>query len=99
MLVGHTDNIRAIVLSEVYVLFSSSDSHPHFLRKQLLAASADGVSASHVKVKISLMTGQPQVLVSHLAALLAYVYTPYRLCLGALLIASVARDLLLGRQV
>jgi hypothetical protein len=42
------------------VLFSSPGLHPHFLRKQLLTASADGMSASHIKAKISLMTGQPQ---------------------------------------
>ena len=48
-------------IRDVYVvLFSPSDLHPHFLRKQLLVASADGISASHVKAKISLMTGQPR---------------------------------------
>jgi WD40 repeat protein len=63
-LVGHTDNIRAILLSEdsrcVRCSISPPDLHPHFLNKQLLTASADGMSASHVKAKISLMTGQPR---------------------------------------
>ena len=49
-------------IRDVYVvLFSPSDLHPHFLRKKLLVASADGISASHVKVKISLMTGPASI--------------------------------------
>jgi WD40 repeat protein len=63
-LVGHTDNIRAVILSEDArcVRWSISPPHlrPHLLPKQLLTASADGMSASHVKAKISLMTGQPR---------------------------------------
>ena len=42
------------------ILFFPPDLLPHFLRKQLLTASADGISASHVKAKIPLMTGQPR---------------------------------------
>jgi WD40 repeat protein len=63
-LVGHTDNIRAVLLSEdsrcVRCSISPPDLRPHFLHKQLLTASADGMSASHVTAKISLMTGQPR---------------------------------------
>ena len=63
-LVGHTDNIRAAILSEdsrcVRCSISSPHSISHLLHKQLLTASADGMSASHVKAKISLMTGQPR---------------------------------------
>lgn len=62
-LVGHTDNIRAVLLSEDS-RFVRCCIFPPNLRPysplQLLTASADGMSASHVKVKISLMTGQPQ---------------------------------------
>jgi WD40 repeat protein len=63
-LVGHTDNIRAVLLSEdsrcVRCSIFPPDLRPHFLHKQLLTASADGMSASHVKAKVSLITGQPR---------------------------------------
>lgn len=57
--VGHTDNIRAVLVSRcVRCSISLPSLRPHFLHKQLLTASADDMSASHVKAKISLMTGQ-----------------------------------------
>jgi WD40 repeat protein len=63
-LVGHTDNIRAVLLSDdsrcVRCSIFPLELLPHFLHKQLLTASADAMSASHIKVKISLMTGQPR---------------------------------------
>ena len=63
-LVGHTDNIRAVLLSEdsrcVRCSISPTDLCPHSMHKQLLTASADGMSASPVTAKISLMTGQPR---------------------------------------
>lgn len=42
------------------VIFSPPDLHSHFLYKQLFTASANGMSASHIKAIISLITEQPR---------------------------------------
>ena len=64
---------------DVYIVVSLS---PICALISSLTASADGMSASHVKVNNSLMTGQ-QVLVSYVTALPAHIYASYGLSLGA----------------
>jgi hypothetical protein len=104
-LIGHTDNIRVVLVSEdsrcVRCSICPPDLCPHFLHKQLLTTSADGMSASHVKAKISHMTGQSRSSsgLSPRGVACMHLHTPRRLCLVALLTASVSQDLLRGRQV
>ena len=47
-------------IRDVYVVVPLPPIRALISSLQLLTASADGMSASHVKVKISLMTGQPR---------------------------------------
>lgn len=101
-LVGHTDNIRAILISEdsKYVSDRVQRAAPRTDTMQLLTGSADGASPichrnswaeSHDSIR--------QALVIIVSTMSAHIYTPHRVCLVPVLVSSCSRGVLLWRPL
>lgn len=100
-LVGHTDNIRAILISEdsKYVSYRSAKCQKQMLiLYQLLTGSADGMylGITTYCFHLTCFPSLDQTLVSSIAALSPHFHASCRFCMVSLLFASLSRNILLG---
>jgi hypothetical protein len=103
-LVGHTDNIRAILISEDARYVSSEHFGNDFSNEfgQLLTGSADGMQLIIILRMFFLnicITSIHQAMVIIISAMPTYICIPHRFCLVSTFDASITRGILLWRQV